>query len=263
MFYGRIIPEDNTSLDPFINLATEQSILFHHTDLNTELVCTTRFWRNEKVVIVGRNQELEKEVNEPFCRKKAIKICRRISGGGTVYQDEGNLNISIFIRKSIIKNKISHNLKTLTLGFTHLVRDTLEEGGLDNITVLPPSSILHQGYKVSGSAGYQKSNWILHHFTLLLNSDLNNLEQSLLARPGYAIQSSRASNYYKTKNLPSTFDLANWKKKFIEELGKRYNITFKEQKISKTEQQHAELLSKSMYKTHEWIYDQIRTDTMR
>jgi lipoate-protein ligase A len=257
MYRGRIIPEKETGNDPFYNIALEQAILSLHSLLDYD--CTIRFWRNEKSVVLGRNQDIESEINIEYCKKHGILITRRVSGGGTVYQDLGNLNVSIFINKKLIPVK-NPNIKQITAHFTELIKNSLYIFGINNLSVEKSSNILYNGLKISGSAGYNKNDWILHHFTILQNVDLINIDSSLLARPGYEVNKSRASNYYKTTNLPKSFELSKWKGVLITQLKKGFNISFEEDHISNEEYEHGFKLKETMYKTKKWIYNQKRID---
>jgi lipoate-protein ligase A len=257
MYRGRIIPEKETGNDPFYNIALEQAILYLHNLLNYD--CTIRFWRNEKSVVLGRNQDIESEINIEYCKKHGISITRRVSGGGTVYQDLGNLNVSIFINKKLIPLKNS-NIKQITAHFTELIKNSLQISDIDNFSIENSSNILYNGLKISGSAGYIKDDWILHHFTILQNVDLINIDNSLLARPGYKVNKNRVSNYYKTTNLPKNFELGKWKDVLINQLRKEFNVSFGEDHISDEEQEYGLKLKETMYKTKKWIYYQKRND---
>jgi lipoate-protein ligase A len=149
MHRGRIIPEKETGNDPFYNLALEQAILSLHGLLNYD--CTIRFWRNEKSVVLGRNQDIESEIDIDYCKKHRISITRRVSGGGAVYQDLGNLNVSIFINKKLIPIK-NPDIMQITAHFTRLIKNSLDIFGITNLTIENSSNILFNGLKISGSA---------------------------------------------------------------------------------------------------------------
>ncbi|MEM3571714.1 MAG: hypothetical protein QW589_07300 [Candidatus Bathyarchaeia archaeon] len=83
--------------DPYMNLALEEAIF--RKLFNGESQATLRFWRNFSAVVIGRFQCISLEVNEEACKRYGIQIVRRITGGGAVYHDEGNLNYSIFLHK--------------------------------------------------------------------------------------------------------------------------------------------------------------------
>lgn len=257
MYFGRIIPENATGNDPYYNLALEHAILDLHNINNFQ--STIRFWRNSKTVILGRNQDINGEINIDYCSRNKINIARRMSGGGAVYQDLGNVNVSFFINKKLIPSNLT-NIKTITGYFTEHVARSLRNSGLEPIDVKNTSNILYKDLKISGSAGYNKSKWILHHFTLLMDTNLTDLNKSLLARPGYTVKKGRESNYMKTTNLPQSFVLANWKKVFEQILHEELNINFKTENLDLKEHEYAKKLEVSFYKTKTWIIDKIRPD---
>ncbi|MFX0151215.1 MAG: biotin/lipoate A/B protein ligase family protein [Candidatus Hodarchaeota archaeon] len=90
----------------FYNLALELAILLDHSHSPYDL--SIRFWRNPKSVVLGRNQSVEDEVDLEYCKKNEITLSRRISGGGTVYHDKGNLNLSFFLPKKTLLNPQSN-----------------------------------------------------------------------------------------------------------------------------------------------------------
>ena len=85
---------NNTNIDPYFNLATEEYLLKNCTD---DIVM---LWQNEPSVIIGKNQNARAEVNSEIVAQKGIKVARRFSGGGAVYHDLGNLNITFIDNKT-------------------------------------------------------------------------------------------------------------------------------------------------------------------
>ena len=94
------IVNDNT--DPRINLAVEEYAL-NYLDPSQDYAI---LWQNEPAVIIGRNQNTLAEVNAPFIKERGIRVVRRLSGGGAVYHDLGNLNFTFVVNseKSVVSN---------------------------------------------------------------------------------------------------------------------------------------------------------------
>jgi lipoate---protein ligase len=139
-------------------------------------------------VVVGKHQNLLAEINYPFVRENNIALCRRISGGGTVFHDAGNVNFS-FIKN--VKSPAEISFKQ----FTAPVVEALAKLGIE-ATTSGRNDLLIDGLKISGNAEHIYKNRVLHHGTLLFNSDLENLGQAIKVVPGKyeskAVQSNRS-----------------------------------------------------------------------
>ncbi|OLS20602.1 MAG: Lipoate-protein ligase A subunit 1 [Candidatus Heimdallarchaeota archaeon LC_3] len=257
MIQGRLILEESSGNNVNYNLALEQSIITLQNYNNFDSII--RFWRNQNSVILGRNQDFFSEINIDYCKNNNIEIARRISGGGTVYQDLGNLNVSLIFNKNMLPNKFS-NIKDITGYFTDFIIKSLECYGLNNLERKGTSNILYNELKISGSSGYYKKNCFLHHLTLLIDVNLVNLEKSLLARPNYEVKKGRESNYYKTTNISDNFNVTNWKSILIMMLEKEYNIRFIKSDLTESEVKYAKNLEKNMYESKNWIILQQRKE---
>ncbi|MDD3031912.1 MAG: lipoate--protein ligase, partial [Atribacterota bacterium] len=87
---------DSQSCNPYFNLALEEHIL-KNKNIKEDIVF---LWQNTPTIVVGNNQNTIEEINVPFVNEKQIKVVRRLSGGGAVYQDLGNLNFTFIKRRS-------------------------------------------------------------------------------------------------------------------------------------------------------------------
>lgn len=162
---------------PAMNLAIDEAIL--NAVLEGRVPPTLRFWRNDKSVIVGRFQRICDEVDLELCAEKSINIIRRMSGGGTVYQDLGNLNYTIILtdENRLIKGLgITESYRV----FCSWLQRALKAMGLDP-EFKPPGNILINGKKISGSAQLRRRGGVLHHGTLLVRADLNLMKEVLKA----------------------------------------------------------------------------------
>ena len=145
-------------------------------------------WQSEKAVVVGKHQNAMAEINHRFVRENNIAVCRRISGGGTVFHDAGNVNFT-YIKN--VKSTAEISFKQ----FTEPVVKTLAKLGIE-ATTSGRNDLLINGLKISGNAEHVYKNRVLHHGTLLFNSDLENLGQAIKVVPGKyeskAVQSNRS-----------------------------------------------------------------------
>ena len=158
-----------------MNLAIEEAIFLEK--IRKKVPPVVRFWRNRSAVVIGYSQNVEAEVNVEACRDEGTDVVRRVSGGGAVYQDLGNLNYSIAIEADhpLVKGfAIAESYRILSSGVIEGVRKFGVELVFD-----PPSDFLVGNRKISGNAQARKKGVIFHHGTLLVNANLNLLNRLL------------------------------------------------------------------------------------
>ncbi len=175
------------SHDPHYNLALEEYVLTHRKE-GTYLL----LWQNDNAIILGQYQNAEAEIDRAFVDSHGIQVVRRITGGGAVYHDLGNLNYS-FITDTGDAALLTYEQ------FTKPVVDALRKLGLD-AEASGRNDILVNGKKVSGTAQRLSGERILHHGTLLFDSDMAVLSHALKVDPekikakGIASVRSRVTN---------------------------------------------------------------------
>ncbi|MDF3131147.1 hypothetical protein P0Y35_18200 [Kiritimatiellaeota bacterium B1221] len=125
-------------------------------------------WTGERAVVMGKNQNPWRECNLDFIREAECKLARRISGGGTVYHDPGNLNISWILPRDGYRAEQMHGLMCRAL---HALDIAAEVGN--------GGSLLVAGKKISGSAFCYRKDRVLHHGTLLVDANLGELRAAL------------------------------------------------------------------------------------
>lgn len=165
--------EVNTT-DPSFNLALEEYV-FEKMPRDREYFLT---WRNDNAIIIGRHQNTAAEVNEAFVKEKNIKVVRRLSGGGAVYHDLGNLNFTFIV-------DAQPGQKVDLRKFCQPIADTLCALGA-KAEVDGRNDILIDGMKVSGNAQYVRQGRVMHHGTILFDSDMSVLGQALIPDPAKA-----------------------------------------------------------------------------
>jgi lipoate-protein ligase A len=202
-------------------------------------------------VILGRIQSVKSEVDVDFCRQNNITISRRITGGGTVYHDLGNLNISYFFPISFFPGKA--NIQTATIHLTRFLVSILEKMGYRELKMENGSNIFWNRRKISGSAGRFRQSWFLHHATLLHNANLQHLEESILARSSDPADKS-GSRYFPTVNL-TDFSLTDFIENFRNRLHADFDLCLEENTISNKEKEYAEFLKEKNYEQENWIFD--------
>ncbi len=145
------------SKDPYINQTIEEILFTSYGDFEQILF----LWVNAPSVVFGRNQNPWREIDVKYAEAHGIQLVRRLSGGGTVYHDTGNLNFS-FIENHSVYDEKKH---------FHLINEAIGKFGL-TLDISPRKDMSIHGEKVSGSAFYLKGMRRLHHGTLLVDSDL-------------------------------------------------------------------------------------------
>jgi Lipoate-protein ligase A len=154
----------SNSKDPYINHAIEEILFTTFVDYEQILF----LWVNEPSVVFGRNQNPWHEIDVRFAEEAGIHLLRRISGGGTVFHDEGNLNYA-FIEHHSIYDENAH---------FEMISEAIQKFGLE-VKVTARKDITLEGKKISGSAFFLKGMRRLHHGTLLVDVDLDRLWKSL------------------------------------------------------------------------------------
>ena len=161
-----IVKTDST--DPYLNLAVEDYLTAHVP----EGACVLFLWQNEPTVVIGKNQNIEKECPEEVLKADGIRLVRRLSGGGAVYHDAGNLNFSFCAREADYDEPRQTGIVLRALEKLGI---HAEKTGRNDLTV--------GGRKVSGHAYRQTGDRSCHHGTLLIRTDAEAMEKYLKKDP--------------------------------------------------------------------------------
>jgi len=192
--------DNNNEHDPSLNLALEEYLL-RKDGLIDDVVL---FYINQPSIIIGRHQNTLEEINKEYVDQHNIQVVRRLSGGGAVYHDLGNLNFSF------ITNYQHGYFKNFQL-FTEPVIRCLDRLGV-NAELSGRNDILIDGQKVSGNAQYISRGRIVSHGTLLFDSDLSHVSDALhvheskIISKGIKSVRSRVTNILGYINPPITIE---------------------------------------------------------
>jgi lipoate-protein ligase A len=174
-----------TACNPALNLAREEHLFACLADKGDLLL----FYVNTDAVVIGRNQVPWAEASAAGLAKAGLPLVRRVSGGGAVYHDPGNLNFSILLQA----DSAGHSSAATIL---QPVIRALQSLGLP-ARLSGRNAIFIDPYKVSGTAQYMSAGKILTHGTLLVDTDLDRLNRCLIPDPTYRIHSRGRSSVHR------------------------------------------------------------------
>lgn len=230
---------------PYYNFALEQYLLTQAPEDDYVF-----FYIHAPSIIIGKNQNALEEINQAYVKEHGIVVARRLSGGGAVYHDAGNLNFSF-----VMANAASD--MTNFEKFTRPVVETLNHLGV-NAVLSGRNDLLVDEKKFSGNAQYTTNGRLLSHGTLLVNADLSKLGQALNVKP-LKIQSkgiksvvSRVTNL--KEYLPEHVDIYGLRQAIVDHLAHDRDI--EEYVLSAQELAWIEKTAKEQFGSWDWNYGQ-------
>jgi len=202
--------------NPYQNLALEEYLLENVKPGQ----CILYLWQNARTVVVGRNQNCWRECRIQKLEEEGGFLVRRLSGGGAVFHDLGNLNFTFLVEKA--DYDVAKQLEVILQGVRKFGIDA-EKSGRNDITI--------EGRKFSGNAFYRAGSKRYHHGTILIDVDTEELSKYLqvskekLAMKGVESVKSRVMNL---KECNSEIDVPQMKEKLLEAFGEVYGGELKE-----------------------------------
>lgn len=231
----------NKSLNPYFNLALEEYFLTKSKD---EFFI---IWRNDNCIVVGKNQNTLSEINIDFVKKNDISVVRRLTGGGAVFHDKGNINFT-FIK----------NINDVNISFQEFLEpivEFLKSLGVE-AKISGRNDIVVDEKKISGNAQTIKNGRILHHGTLLFSANLKNVSEALKVSKekyeskGVKSVESRVTNIKSYLKNDMTVD------EFMNELYRyiKNNTDIKEYILTQEDIKNIDELVRNKYSTYEWNF---------
>ncbi len=232
------------STNPYFNLALEQYVFDNLDRAHSYLM----LWQNDNTIVVGKYQNTYGEVNQKFVDEHKINVVRRLSGGGAVYHDLGNLNYT-FITDAGDVAEIRFDV------FCKPIVDLLQKLGVP-AKLQGRNDMTVDGRKFSGNAQYVKQGRVMHHGTLMFSSDLSVLSQALqvskdkIESKGVASVRSRVCNL--CEYLPAGYGIPDFERDLPREISQNQPLGV--YTLSPQELELVEKLQKTRYEKWDWNY---------
>lgn len=230
------------SMDPTFNFALEYYII-KNADFAGDYFL---FWRTDPTLMIGRYQITAAEINEAYAKEKNIRVVRRISGGGTIYTDPGGWQFS-FITKS----------NPDETDFRHYTAPVIQ--ALDEIGVIAyfnnRNDILIDGKKISGNAQHRTKDCILHHGSILFDTDIEEMVRSITVADdkiiSKGIQSVRQRVTNVVDHMEEKITPEAFKELMLRSMNKNVSSTYE---LTDEDREEIEKIAENKFRSWDWNY---------
>lgn len=243
---------ESQSRDPYFNLALEEYVFNSLPKTDSYFM----LWQNDNTIVIGKYQNTAEEINQTYVDEHGIKVVRRLSGGGAVYHDKGNLNFT-FIVDQREANDFNFSI------FVVPIVETLKKFGVD-AQFNGRNDITIDGKKFSGNSQYVKKGRVLHHGCIMLDSNIMNVADALRVKDAKFVsknvKSVRSRVTTINSNAKDKIEMDDFKRALREEIFGTGEVTPYE--LTKEDLAQIEKLRDEKYKTWDWNYGKAVKHTM-
>lgn len=234
----------NSNTNPFFNLALDEYAM-KHIDSDEDFFF---LWQNEPSVIIGKNQNAIEEINKEFIDRRNIHVARRVSGGGAVYHDFGNLNFTFIIS---VDDPGKVNYKK----YVQPIIDALKSMGIE-AEASGRNDILIDGLKISGNAQRMANGKLMHHGTLIFDVNIEDMVESLTVDPDKIISKGVKSVRSRVTTIKEHLPEGTTLQDFWDELHYYLSNEGKDEEILLTDKDIAaiEFEALNRFGTWDWVY---------
>jgi lipoate-protein ligase A len=231
-------------MNPYFNLALEEYVFNYLPKTDSYFM----LWQNENTIVIGKYQNTVEEINQKFVDENHISVARRLSGGGAVYHDLGNLNFTFIVDRDQMED---FNFKMFVIP----VIETLKKFGV-HAQFNGRNDITIDGKKFSGNSQYVKKDRIMHHGCIMLDSNLTTVSDALKVREAKFtsknVHSVRSRVTTINANAPEKITMDQFKSALKEQiLGDKSVSPYQ---LTQADLAVIEKLQKEKYETWEWNY---------
>ncbi len=233
----------NSNTDIYFNLAAEEYFFKNFSEDCFML------WRSGPSVVVGKHQNTLAEINIEYVQRHQIKVARRLTGGGTVYHDQGNLNFTFIMKGE--EGKLVDFRK-----YTAPIQDILDEFGVET-RFEGHNNLLVNGKKISGNAEHVYKKRVLHHGTLLFSTNLKTLSEVLKISEGKythkGVKSIRSQVTNLSEHLDQQLNIIEFRDRIFDFVLKKYSDA---RRYKFTEHDFSEInkLAEKKYSSWDWNF---------
>lgn len=236
----------NDNNDPYFNHAAEEYVMKNFEDEAFML------WINKPAILIGKNQNTLSEINSDYVSDNNIQVVRRLSGGGTVYNDLGNMNYTFITYKNISEKRIENGFEKFALPVIKALQSLdvdAQFSGRNDVTI--------DGKKFSGTAQYSIKDKLLHHGTIMYDCEMSKLSKALKPKPLKFKDKSVKSVSKRVTNIAphmkvdmSVEEFRQYLKDFII----KYNNIEKIYTFNEKDLEEIEKIAETRFRTWEWNY---------